>query len=172
MAVIEELRALVAQQSTQLERQAARIAELELALAKAKKDSSTSSKPPSSDITKPKQRKPGRRKKPRQGGQPGHERQLREPLPPERVDETIEYEIDDGEVQRLGLAPTGDFEVIQHIELPDIPVHVTEHRLTVTTAKNTGSGASRRPRSVCFTLPRPARAKCSKNWWGRSSAVT
>ena len=146
-AVIEELRALVAEQSTQLERQAAqleeqaarleeqaaRITELELALAKAKKDSSTSSKPPSSDITKPKpkRKKPGRRKKPRQGGQPGHERQLREPLPPERVDEFIEYEIDDDEVRQLGLTPTGDFEVIQHIELPETPVHVTEHRLTV-----------------------------------------
>ena len=86
-----------------------------------------------SDITKPKpkQRKPGHRKKPRQGGQPGHERQLRESLPPKRVDETIEYEIDDGEVQLLGLTTTGDFEVIQHIELPETPVHVTEHRLTV-----------------------------------------
>jgi transposase len=69
----------------------ARIVELELALAKANKDSTTSSKPPSSDITKPMpQKKPGRRKKPKRGGQPGHERQLREPLPPERVDETID----------------------------------------------------------------------------------
>ena len=58
-AVIEELRALVAEQATQLERQAAqleeqaarleeqaaRITELELALAKAKKDSSTPNRP-------------------------------------------------------------------------------------------------------------------------------
>ena len=132
-AVIEELRSLVAKQAAQLEQQAARIAELELALAKSKKDSSTSSKPPSSDITKPnpKRNKPGRRKKPRRGGQPGHERQLRQPLPPERVDETIEYEIEEGEVQRLGLTPTGEYETIQHIELPETPVHVTEHRLTV-----------------------------------------
>ncbi len=131
--VIEELRALVAQQAKQLEQQAARIAELELALAKAKKDSSTSSKPPSSDIVKPKPKrnKPGRRKKPRRGGQPGHQRQLRQPLPPERVDETIDYEIDDDEVQRLRLTPTGDFDIIQHVELPETPVTVTEHRLTV-----------------------------------------
>ncbi|MBX3416754.1 MAG: hypothetical protein KF851_04060 [Pirellulaceae bacterium] len=40
--VIAELRDLVAKQAAQLEEQAARIAELELALAKAKKDSSTS----------------------------------------------------------------------------------------------------------------------------------
>jgi hypothetical protein len=129
--IIAELRELVARQAAELEAQAARIAQLELALAKAKKDSTTSSKPPSSDITKPKtkQKKSGRRK-PRKGGQPGHERQLRQPLPPERVDETIDYEIDDHEVKRLGLAPTGDFEVLQHIELPEAPVHVTEHRLT------------------------------------------
>ena len=124
--VIEELRALVAEQ-------AARIAELELALAKANKDSATSSKPPSSDIVKPKKRgkKPGRRKKPKRGAQPGHQQHLRELLPPERVDETIEHEIKDDDVQRLGLTPTGDFEIIQHIELPDTPVHVTEHRLTI-----------------------------------------
>ena len=56
---------------------------------------------------------------------------LREPLPPERVDETIDYEIDDGEVRRLGLTATGDFDIIQHVELPESPVHVTEHRLAV-----------------------------------------
>src|SRR3990172_2725979 len=130
-AIIDDLREQVAKLRALVEKQAARIAELELALAKAKKDSSTSSKPPSSDITKPKRKKPGRRRKPRRGGQPGHQRQLREPLPPERVNETIDYEIDATEVKRLGLAPTGDFDVVQHIELPEAPVHVTEHRLAV-----------------------------------------
>jgi transposase len=54
---------------------------------------------------------------------------LRELLPPERVDESIDYEIADQEIRRLGLIPTGEFQVIQHIELPEAPVHVTEHRL-------------------------------------------
>ena len=81
--IIDELRALVAAQAAQIEQLTTRLAELELELAKAKKDSSTSSKPSSSDITKP--NKPGRRKKPRKGGQPGHEQRLREPLLPERV---------------------------------------------------------------------------------------
>ena len=126
--IIAELRALVADLTARLEAQAARIAELELALAKSKKDSTTSSKPPSSDITKPEpQKKPGRRKKPKRGGQPGHERQLREPLPPDRVDETIDYVIQDEEIERLGLTPTGDFEIIQHIELPEAAVYVTDH---------------------------------------------
>lgn len=123
---IAELRALVASLTK-------RVSELELALAKAQKDSSTSSKPPSSDIVKPKpkQKKPGRRKKRKRGGQPGHPQQLREPLPPERVDETIDYEIEEAEVRRLKLVLTGDFDIIQHIELPETPVHVTEHRLAV-----------------------------------------
>jgi transposase len=91
-AIIDDLREQVAKLTALVKKQAARIAELELALAKAKKDSSTSSKPPSSDLTKPKpkQQKPGRRRRPRQGGQPGRERHLRELLPPERVDETID----------------------------------------------------------------------------------
>jgi len=135
--LLEELRALIAdqsarleQQSAQLEQQSARIKALELELAKAKKDSTTSSKPPSSDIAKPKPKRSSR-KKPRKGGQPGHQRQLRESLPPDRVDEFIEHEIDSSEVERLGLTPTGDFDIFQHIELPETPVHVTEHRLTV-----------------------------------------
>jgi transposase len=129
--VIDELRTLVAKQAAQIERLTARIAELELELAKARKDSSTSSKPPSSDIVKPKpKKKPGRSKKPRKGGQPGHKQQLRKPLPPERVDETMTYEIDDDEVKRLGLTSTGEYETVQHIELPDAPVYVTEYRLT------------------------------------------
>ena len=136
-ALIAELRELVAEQAAQLKQQAARIADLELELAKAKKDSSTSSKPPSSDIVKPpkktssSKKSSGNRKKRKRGGQTGHQRQLRELLPPNRIDETIDYEIKDEEVLRLGLKPTGDFDVVQHIELPEAPVYVTEHRLTV-----------------------------------------
>ena len=55
--IIEELRALVAKLTAQLEAQSKRIAELELALAKAQKNSSTSSKPASSDIVDPKPKK-------------------------------------------------------------------------------------------------------------------
>ncbi len=129
--VIRQLRQTIAEQAALLKAQAERIAQLELALAKAQKDSTTSSKPPSSDITKPKakQARPGRAKKRSKGGQPGHNRKLREPLPQERVDETIEYFVADAEIARLGLKPTGNFEAVQHIELPQSPVHVTEYRL-------------------------------------------
>ena len=36
------------------------------------------------------------------------------------------YEIVDDEVRRLHLTPTGEFDVIQHIELPETPLQVTE----------------------------------------------
>ena len=106
------------------------VADLKLKLAKATKDSSDSSKPPSSDITQPKkpQNKPGRPKKRKAGGQPGHQRKLREPLPPERVTKTVDHEFDPSEIERLGLTPTDQFDCIQQIELPDTPLIVTEHR--------------------------------------------
>ena len=130
--VIEDLRALVAKQAAQLKRLTQRVAELELALAKATKDSSTSSKPPSSDITKPRPKRAcGRPAHPTRGGQPGHPRQLRKPLPGERVTDTIDYEIYAHEIHRLGLTPTGDWEVMQQIELPDAALQVINHRLAV-----------------------------------------
>jgi len=50
---------------------------------------------------------------------------------PEGVDETIHYTIQNAGVERLDLAPTGEFEIIQHIELRESPVHITEYRLAV-----------------------------------------
>ena len=68
-----------------------RISELELQLANALKNSSNSSKSPSSDIVKPPKKQANRRKKAKRVGQKGHQRNLREPLPPERVNESIVY---------------------------------------------------------------------------------
>ena len=133
--IIAELRKLVEKQAKQIAALTQEVAELKLQLAKANKDSSNSSKSPSSDITgagkDKKKGKPGRPKHRKIGGQPGHSRNLREPLPPERVDESFEYEIDPDEVRRLQLTPTGEFDTIQTIELPDSPVIVTEHRFAL-----------------------------------------
>ena len=62
-------------------------------------------------------------------GQREHERHLRETLPPDPVEETIEYSIIEEDIGRLGLQPTGEFDVFQHTESPDSPVFVTEYRL-------------------------------------------
>ena len=129
--IIAELRQLVAQQAALIASLTEEVAQLKLQLAKAQKDSSNSSKSPSSDITnagkEKKNKKPGRPKKRKRGGQPGHQRKLREPLPPERVDEVIEHELGPSEVERLQLTPTDQFEVIQQIELPESPLIVKEH---------------------------------------------
>lgn len=146
-AIIEDLKKLVAKQGRQIVARAkqiaaltkqvadltAEVADLKLQLAKATKNSSNSSKSPSSDITKPKKPsnskgKPGRPKKRKAGGQAGHKRNLRQPIPPERVSETIDHELDRSEIDRLGLTPTDQFGCIQQIELPDTPLIVTEHR--------------------------------------------
>ncbi|MCH8840905.1 MAG: transposase [Planctomycetes bacterium] len=50
-------------------------------------------------------------------------------MPPERVDETITYEISDADMRKLKLTPTDQFETVQHVELLDMPIYVTEHRL-------------------------------------------
>jgi transposase len=73
-------------QCAELER---RVAALEAELAKAKKNSANSSKPPSSDIVNPpkKPAKPGRPKKRKIGGQPGHPRHERTRFTEEELDE-------------------------------------------------------------------------------------
>jgi len=112
---------IIARQALQIVDLMKRVAELELQLAKALKNSSNSSKSPSSDIVKP-PKKGNRRKKAKRGGQQGHPRKLREPLPPERIDEEIICEINDAEVRELGLTPTDEFEIVQHVELLDLPI--------------------------------------------------
>ena len=126
---IAELRRINAEQSQLLEKLQERIEELELKLAKATKDSSNSSKSPSSDIVKPPKQQTDRRQKAKRGGQRGHARKLREALPAERVDEQITYELEAEEVHERELTVTDAFEIIQQIELLELAIYVTEHRL-------------------------------------------
>ena len=67
--------------------------ELRERIARLEKNSQNSSKPPSSDITKPphERRRPGKRKI---GGQTGHQRHLRKLLPAEEVDEVAELRLE------------------------------------------------------------------------------
>src|SRR5208282_920142 len=98
-------------QKAQLDAFAERMATLEAQLAAARKDSSTSSKPPSSDIVKP----------------PKPERTL---IPPEQLtmpphDYVPEICPDCGH----GLRPAGDdVRVVQQIEIAEMPILIEEHR--------------------------------------------
>jgi len=71
-----------------------RIADLEAEVAKLRKNSSNSSKPPSSDIVKPPKRK-GKNKNRRRkiGGQPEHPKHEREPFAVEDLDGIWGYEL-------------------------------------------------------------------------------
>lgn len=124
----------------------ARIAELEAEnarlhaeIARLKKDSSTSSKPPSSDIVKPPRPAPadGKRRKRRRGGQPGHPRHTRRLFPPEHVDHAWNYEWPDSE---LGpeWEPLDTFRTLQQVELVEKLFEVTEHRARLYRSRITG----------------------------------
>lgn len=114
----------------QLARMSARIQALETELARARKHSGNSSKPPSSDIVKPadKSKKKGRRKKRRIGGQPGHKRHERTPFSPEELDEHWLYYYPQcpccaGELRdRRQSGPS-----LQQVELLPLPVQIAEH---------------------------------------------
>jgi transposase len=96
-------------------------------LAAARKNSSNSSRPPSSDITRPPPQ--GRRSQRRIGGQPGHARHARPAFPPEQVNRVHDHRLDacpdcGGVLSPARQAPR----VIQQVEIVARPVRVDEHR--------------------------------------------
>jgi DNA-directed RNA polymerase subunit RPC12/RpoP len=107
-----------------------RVEALEAEVARLRKNSSNSSKPPSSDIVKPPQPPvPVGRRKRRIGGQPGHPRHDREAFAPEQIDQTLSYTLDrcpdcGGRLQRL----RDQDRVIQQVEMVSKPVQRTEHQ--------------------------------------------
>jgi transposase len=118
---------IITQQRKQIQALLERIKELEEEIARLKKNSGNSSKPPSSDIVKPKKttRKVSRQKRKR-GGQFGHRKFSRPCFPPEQVDQVIEYEFTDKDAQ--GLEPLKEWFVMQQIQLPEKMYKVIEHR--------------------------------------------
>jgi hypothetical protein len=126
-----------------------RIEQLEAELARAKKDSSTSSKPPSSDIVKPpapkSKTKSGRKRKRRRGGQLGHPRHERALFPPEQVDEIWYYEWTDASVT-ADWEPLDEFQTVQQVDLVPKLIEVVEHRARLYRHRLTGD-------VVAATLP-------------------
>jgi transposase len=125
-AIIEELRrqvALLLERVRQLEQENRMLKEK---IARLERNSSNSSKPPSSDIVKPIKLVKVSGEKLNRGGQPGHSKFIRKPFKPEQVDKVIEYELKKKDA--VGLVPLEQWFVIQQVELPDKMYYVTEHR--------------------------------------------
>ena len=119
-------------------------------IARLKRDSSTSSKPPSGDIVKPKKKDTRRgRRKPRIGGQEGHSRQERIPFGEKDIEETIVYELSGEQAQ--GLMALDEWLVLQQVDLADRLYVVTEHRARKYLNPRTG-------RTVIAPLPEAVRA--------------
>lgn len=114
----------------------AKVTSLEHELAKRSKDSSTSSKPPSSDIVKPARRQPNDdpdrkgAKKRKIGGQPGHPKHQRAPFSEEHINDFWDYHLHacpgcgDHHLVPLHQPP----KVTQQIELKEVVTHLEEHR--------------------------------------------
>ena len=96
-------------------------------IARLTRDSSNSSKPPSSDIVKPKKKDHRQARRNRKiGGQSGHPRQERTPFNPDQIDRTIHHEL--SSTRSRSLAPLDDWAVLQQVELAEKLYTVTEHR--------------------------------------------
>jgi transposase len=127
--IIRQQQARIAELEQQVAQLTARVEELSAQVARLSKNSSNSSKPPSSDIVKPP--KPptqdgGRR---HLGGQPGHARHERTPFDPDQINQTIDYRLDRCPDCGARLRPVKrPPRTLQQVELPETPLVVTEYR--------------------------------------------
>ena len=135
----------------------ARIEELERKIALLRRDSSNSSKPPSSDgpTAKPKARPAKKSRKRKAGGQPGHKGKKRDLVPVDEVDiiEEILPAVCPRCGKRLdidGVPVHGKYLRYQIIDIPDIEPCITEYRLRCMTCEcgvDTWAELPRRARS-------------------------
>jgi len=142
-------------------------------IARLEKNSSNSSKPPSSDIINPKPpSKSGRKRK--RGGQFGHKKHSRKPFAPEQIDKTIVYELPDEEVERRNLTPLSETEsALQQVGLPKKLYNVIEHRVQLYVDPNGKIVKAKLPKEIrkegFFTSPMTAfvgylKARCHMSY--------
>lgn len=109
--------------SAKVDAQAKKIAALQ-------KNSTNSSKPPSSDITQPAKKKKSNGTKNKAGGQPGHPKHERIPFSEDEIDEPWDYhclscpDCDSSDITLLDIPA----KVIQQIELTEVVTHTQAHR--------------------------------------------
>src|SRR5437588_8731605 len=130
-AECQRLRQQLAALQAQVELLTASVALLQDQLARLRKDSSTSSKPPSSDIVKPAKAPPADGQAKRQpGGQPGHPPHQRQLFPPELLNggmhtHCLELCPTCGHgLQDIGAAPR----LVQQLDIEPTPLRIEEHR--------------------------------------------
>jgi len=124
----QRLQAQVGTLQAAVEALLAEVASLRELLATARKDSTTSSKPPSSDIVKPGPAGPADDTKRSIGGQPGHPMHRRDPFPPEQVTHAEEHTLDvcpgcGGPVRRNGHLAR----VVQQVDVGTPPLTIEQH---------------------------------------------
>lgn len=131
----ERLRQENVDQAKQIAEAEKRIADLERQLALRQQNSTTSSKPPSSDGLAGRQRERGRRRKSRRkpGGQPGHPGHCRPLVPVEQVQEKVDVFPDacrhcHHALTARGRVVTGEPRRHQVTELPPIDAYVIEYQ--------------------------------------------
>jgi transposase len=126
------LQAQLDAQKARIEALEATVARLLEQLAAARKDSATSSKPPSSDIVKPpKPPLPEGQDRRKIGGQPGHPKHERDPFPPEAVNAGFfDHHLDLCPRCGHGLQPLllSEPRVIQQVDIKEVPLSIQEHR--------------------------------------------
>jgi transposase len=140
---IAELEAMVSTLTRKLEAALARVGELEAQVASLSRNSTNSSKPPSTDPPGV-ARDPHKGSAKKRGGQPGHQGHQRRLLPPEKISRTVDVLPDkcDGCDARLH---GRDKDPLRHqvVEIPPISPDVTEYRLHALTC---GCGVTTRAR--------------------------
>ena len=125
--IIAEQQATITELTKTIETLLKRIQELEDEVARLKKNSNNSSKPPSSDIVKPRtkvRRKTVKKRK--RGGQPGHKKHTRKAFTADEIDHVIKHEFHGKDLK--GLIPLDDWHTVQQVTLPEKRYIVTEHR--------------------------------------------
>src|SRR5258705_4306827 len=129
-AQLDALQTQFESQQAQLRTLQVALAQLQAQLAAARKDSSTSSKPPSSDIVKPhKPRLPEVQDRRRMAGHPGHPKHERALFPPEQVNGgSHDHFRELCPTCGHGLQPsTAAPRVVQQIEIHEVPLEIEEH---------------------------------------------
>ncbi|MDP6380785.1 MAG: transposase, partial [Phycisphaerae bacterium] len=125
--VLRKINECQAEKITELKNEIGNLKKLIAALSK---NSSTSSKPPSSDIIKGQEKKKGQKDgSKKKGAQKGHKKHKRKSFSPDEIDNWYFYTLNGCPEcgSQLELCPEKT-KVIQQVEIKEVPVEISEHR--------------------------------------------